>query len=189
MAQGGSDLTVLRSAESDNLAYTPGGPASGSVSRAGFAPVLGFTGVGGTLTIDPGAGVDNVSVIGTTAADNISSPGRSPHHGSGIGTTKTASIPVSTSEAISLLTNEGADALDITVFEDVSPRLVVDGELPSAKRDSDAMVVRNGSANHVQYRNVQSHDPGQGTVFATYRSTGNETRIEYTGIEDIEFFR
>ena len=187
-AGGGSNLTVLGSAGNDNIAYTPLGAAAGSISRAGFAPVLGFTGVGGVLTIDPGAGVDNVGVLGTNAADNVVVLAGALTTAQ-VGATKTATIPVSTSEAISLLTNAGADALDITVFDDVSPRLVVDGELPSAKRDSDAMVVRNGSASHVQYRNVQSHEPGQGTVFATYRSTGNETRVEYTGIEDIRFFR
>jgi hypothetical protein len=69
----------------------------------------------------------------------------------------------------------------------VSPHLVVDGEFPSAKRFSDSLIVRNGSPGHVQYRNVQSHDPGDGTVFASFK-TGSQTVIDYFGIEDVRLF-
>jgi hypothetical protein len=105
-----------------------------------------------------------------------------------VGTTKTANIPVATSETISVFGDEGGDTVDVTVFDNVSPHLVVEGEFPSAKRFSDNLIVRNGSPSHVQYRNVQSHDQGNGTVFASYKSTSNESVIDYAGIEDIRLF-
>ena len=113
---------------------------------------------------------------------------RSDHDRPGRGD-EDGNIPLATTETISILTDEGGDTVDVTTFDsDVSPHLVVDGEFPSAKRFSDNLIVRNGSASHVQFRNVQSHNPGDGTVFAIYELTSNETVIDYFGIEDIRFF-
>ena len=151
--------------------------------RAAGAPFLSFSGVGGQLTIDPVGSVDNVEVSGTTAPDSIL-VGAGAVTTVQVGTTKTANIPLATAETISILTDEGADMVDVTVFDGVSPHLVVDGEVPSAKRFSDTLTVRNGSPGHVQYRNVQSHDLGDGTVFASYKS-GSQSVIDYFGVENV----
>jgi RTX calcium-binding nonapeptide repeat (4 copies) len=185
----GTNLTVLGTAGPDALDYVPAaGGTGGTIVRAGGAPSLSFGGVAGQLTIDPVGSVDDVEVSGTIATDSIVVRAGAVTTVQ-VGTTKTANIPVATSETISVFGDEGGDTVDVTVFDSVSPHLVVAGEFPSAKRFSDSLIVRNGSASHVQYRNVQSHDPGDGTIFATYRSTGNETVIDYAGIEDIKLFR
>ena len=141
---------------------------------------------GSSRSIQVGS-VDDVKVSGTIAADSIVVSAGAVTTVQ-VGATKTANIPLATTETISILTDEGGDTVDVTTFDSVSPHLVVDGEFPSAKRFSDNLIVRNGSASHVQFRNVQSHDQGDGTVFAIYESTGNETVIDYFGIEDIRFF-
>ena len=185
----GTDLTVLGTGGPDALDYTPAaGGTAGTIVRLGGAPFLSFGGVAGLLTIDPVGGVDDVEVSGTIVADSVVVSAGAITTVQ-VGTTKTANIPVATSETISVFGDEGGDTVDVTVFDSVSPHLVVSGEFPSAKRFSDNLIVRNGSASHVQYRNVQSHDQGDGTVFATYRSTSNETVIDYAGIEDIRLFR
>jgi len=184
---GGSNLTVLGTGGPDSLDYTPAaGGTAGTIVRAAGAPFLSFGGVGGQLTIDPVGGVDNVEVSGTTAADNIVVSAGAVTTVQ-VGATKTANIPLATTETTSILTDEGGDTVDVTVFDGVSPHLVVDGEFPSAKRFSDSLLVRNGSPGHVQYRNVQSHDPGNGTVFASYK-TGSQTVIDYFGVEDVRLF-
>ena len=180
----GSNLTVLGTAGPDDLDYTPAaGGTAGTIVRAAGAPFLSFSGVGGQLTIDPVGSVDNVEVSGTTAPDSIL-VGAGAVTTVQVGTTKTANIPLATAETISILTDEGADMVDVTVFDGVSPHLVVDGEFPSAKRFSDTLTVRNGSPGHVQYRNVQSHDLGDGTVFASYKS-GSQSVIDYFGVENV----
>ena len=189
-AQGGggaSNLTVLGTAGPDDLDYTPAaGGTAGTIVRAAGAPFLSFGGVGGQLTIDPVGSVDNVEVSGTTAMDNIVVSAGAVTTVQ-VGATKTANIPLATTETTSILTDEGGDTVDVTVFDGVSPHLVVDGEFPSAKRFSDSLAVRNGSPGHVQYRNVQSHTPGDGTVFAAYKS-GSQTVIDYFGLEDVRLF-
>ena len=185
---GGSGLTVLGTAGPDALDYTPAvGGTAGTIVRAAGAPILSFGGVGGQLTIDPVGSVDDVEVSGTIVADSVVVSAGAVTTVQ-VGTTKTANIPVATAETISVFGDEGGDTVDVTVFDNVSPHLVVEGEFPSAKRFSDNLIVRNGSASHVQYRNVQSHDQGNGTVFASYKSTSNESVIDYVGIEDIRLF-
>ena len=191
-AQGGgagTSLTVLGTGGPDALDYTPAaGGTAGTIVLAAGAPFLSFGGVAGQLTIDPVGSVDDVEVSGTSVADSIVVSAGAVTTVQ-VGTTKTANIPVASSETISVFGDEGGDTVDVTVFDSVSPHLVVEGEFPSAKRFSDNLIVRNGSPSHVQYRNVQSHEQGDGTVFATYRSTSNETVIDYAGIEDIRLFR
>ena len=187
-AGAGSDLTVLGTSGRDDIAYTPSSGAAGAIARAGVAPALNFDGVAGVLTIDPGADVDNVGILGSPAAESIVALAAAITTVQ-VGTMKTASIPVSNAEVISILTDDGADTVDISTFETVSPRLVVEGHLPAAKRFSDLMLVRNGSPSHVMFRDVRGHEPEAGTVFATYRSTGNETQIAYSSIERVRFFR
>jgi Ca2+-binding RTX toxin-like protein len=183
----GSDLTVLGTAGPDDLDYTPAaGGTAGTIVRVAGAPLLSFGGVAGQLTIDPVGGVDNVEVSGTIEADSIVVSAGAVTTVQ-VGTTKMANIPLATTETTSILTDEGGDTVDVTVFDGVSPHLVVDGEFPSAKRFSDSLIVRNGSPGHVQYRNVQSHNQGDGTVFASYR-TGSQTVIDYFGIENVRFF-
>jgi len=66
--------------------------------------------VAGLLTIDPVGSVDNVEVSGTIAADSIVvSAGAITTVR--VGTTKTANIPLATTETISILTDEGGDTV------------------------------------------------------------------------------
>jgi hypothetical protein len=183
----GTNMTVLGTGGPDALDYTPAPSGTGgTIARAAGPPLLSFSGVAGLLTIDPLGGVDDVEVSGTLGNDNIVvSAGATTTVQ--VGATKTANIPLATTETTSIFADEGGDTVDVIVFDNVSPHLLVAGEFPSAKRFSDSMIVRNGSTSHVQYRNVQSHDPGSGTVFAQYKN-GNQTVIDYSGLEDLTFF-
>jgi hypothetical protein len=66
----GSTLTVV-GAGNDNISYTPTGGNAGTVTQVGSTPVINFTGVGSTFTIDPGAGTNTVTVNGTSSNDSI----------------------------------------------------------------------------------------------------------------------
>jgi len=104
-----------------------------------------------------------------------------------VGTSKTLLAPLSSTEVLALLGNEGADTFDITTYDSVNALLAIDGDLPSAKRFSDKMNVRNGQGK-ATFSDVKSHTFEAGSVFAKYK-TGNSTRINYTSIESIKFFR
>jgi hypothetical protein len=66
-----STLTVVGDGN-DNIIYTPTGAAAGTVSTANPGPpLIAFTGVGSTFTIDPGTGTNTVTVDGTSGDDAI----------------------------------------------------------------------------------------------------------------------
>ena len=66
----GNDLTINGTAESDNLTYTPTGPAAGTVTNAGLNTVFNFT-TAGLFTLDGLGGINSVTVNGTATADTI----------------------------------------------------------------------------------------------------------------------
>src|SRR6185369_2207613 len=48
----GSTLTINGTSGQDNLAYTPTGATAGTVTLTGANPIVNFTGVGSTFTLD-----------------------------------------------------------------------------------------------------------------------------------------
>ncbi len=70
----GSKLTINGTSGPDTLTYTPTGANAGTVSLAGAAPVINFTGVSaaaGAFTINGNGGNDQLIVQGTQNADTI----------------------------------------------------------------------------------------------------------------------
>ncbi len=66
-----STLTIVGDGN-DNIIYTPTGATAGTVSTANPGPpLIAFTGVGSTFTIDPSTGTNTVTVNGTTGDDAI----------------------------------------------------------------------------------------------------------------------
>lgn len=181
-------LTVLGSATSDDMAYQPLGASSGSLTVAGFRAGLSFDGVGGAFTLDPLGGSDKVTVLGTLADDTFYASAL-PMTTVGVNALKAATIPQMTAEKIAALADEGADTFDVTVFDSVAARLFLFGDQPSSKRFAENVIVRNGSASQVQYRDVKAHVFENGSVFADYKSTSMTTRLDYEGVENLKFYR
>jgi Ca2+-binding RTX toxin-like protein len=184
----GTALTVLGTATSDDVAYRPLGAQSGQLSIAGFRAGLTFGGVGGTFLVDPLGGSDKVTVLGTLADDTFYAQ-TLPLTTVQVNALKTATIPQLTAEKIAALADEGADTFDVTVFDMVAGRLFLFGDQPSSKRFAENVIVRNGSATQVQYRDVKAHTFENGSIFVDYKSTALTTRLDYEGVENLKFYR
>jgi hypothetical protein len=68
---GGRNLLVRGTAGPDALRYAPTGAAAATLTRDGAPLRVDATGVGGTMTVDPGQGDDLVAVQATTGADEV----------------------------------------------------------------------------------------------------------------------
>jgi Ca2+-binding RTX toxin-like protein len=186
----GTDLTVLGTAGDDAMTYTPTGAESGLVTVGGLVPGLAFSGAAGTFTTDPVGGTDDVIVVGTNAADTVTVVATATTTVQA-NSTKTVEIPQASTEIVSVTSLDGADFIDFTTFDDVSMFFKVDGGSPSSKLNSDEMHVTNGTgqAKDVKFLDEKSFVKGSGSVMVEYKTTGEATRIDYLGIEDIRFFR
>lgn len=180
----GTTLNVLGSPGDDGLFYRPNGAQSGLVTGGGFDHA--FQGVAGNFTIDSLAGNDRVEVRGGLIGEVFKVLANSVLS-TQVGTSKTLLAPLASTERLALEGNEGTDTFDITTYDAVNAVIAVDGDLPSAKRFSDSMIVRNGQGK-VTFSDVKAHTFENGSVFAKYK-TGNSTRIDYTSLETIKFFR
>jgi hypothetical protein len=182
----GSNLTVQGSSGGDHIVYTP---ASGSSGEFVFDDrlVLTFAGTDGDLTIDAGGGLDDVKIVGTLGDDTIVVDANSTTTVQ-VGNWKAAVIPLADAEVVSIDAGEGEDLIDVTVYDGADAVLTVAGDLEAAKKFSDEMIVRNGSATKVTYNDVKSHVFESGSVFALYKGTGSETRIDYIDVENLTFF-
>jgi hypothetical protein len=186
--QAGGALNVDGTAGDDTLSYTPTGAGDGTIALDSSSPTLSFSGVGGTLTIDPGGGNDNVAVVGTLGQDTISALVE-PTTMVQVDSTLAVAIPQASTEVLSILAGDGADLIQVTTFDTVSAILFVDGGEPSSKKNSDKIEVTNGGPSKVKFLDQKSHVKEEGSIFATYRSTGAETRIDYRSVEKLKFFR
>ncbi len=177
----GGGFQVLGTAGSDAFTYTPTGPSAGQITRDGSAFVLGFTNVLGDFGIDPLAGVDSVKVAGTAAADTYTVS----LHATGsvqVNANKTVFLPVSNVESLQLYSFDGNDVFNVTVFNDASWILSIDGGLPAAvpgkkkSKEGDVLNVILGSSGG-------STSDKKGVLTATFGTA--VTKIQYANIEKV----
>jgi plastocyanin len=186
----GQALTILGTPVDDTLAFHPTGPQDGSVTREGSAQVLNLTGVGGPFTLDPGSGVDTVTVNGTAIADAVTVT---------VDTTCTVQVnslqavdtPNATTERLAVSSGQGADTIDVTVFDTVNADLYVDaGEPTSIKPVADVLNAIAGSPRGHLQNKPGGPVPGSGSVFVTYpQTTGTTTRIDYAYVERVKLIK
>jgi hypothetical protein len=128
----GGGLSIFGTAANDQFAYLPLGAAAGQVVRNGVLPQLDFSNAS-SLTIDPLGGNDSVEVQGTSGADTFNTQ-INPSATVQVGALLSLSVPTATAELLRLWGATGADAFNITTFNNASMNVEVDGDLPSEKR-------------------------------------------------------
>jgi len=111
----GSTLTIVGTAGQDSLAYTPTGATAGKVTLDGAEPVITFTGVGSTFTLDAAGGADAVSVNGTASSDTINLFRSGANTLVQVTPLKTVTLPTANTEALLVLGGLGDDQLNVNV--------------------------------------------------------------------------
>ena len=112
-----STLTIVGTAGPDSLTYTPTSTTGGTVALLGAIPVVNFTGVGGTFTLDaagPVGGTDTVSVLGADGVDTVTVTYGAVTTTVAVNTFKPVSLPTANTEALVLRTFEGGDTITLT---------------------------------------------------------------------------
>lgn len=210
---GGQPLTQVGTARDDAVCYDPmaprdgrlyilGAPGGGTVSSVCLPDQRGtnvlhtFVDVG-HLTVDPGAGADEVIVNGTTSRDLVSIHALAPlthvtvHPEPDSGSTYRLPlhVVVATTESLVVAADNGSDSFDVVAYDSSAPLMTLHGEGPSTMHDSDTLVFRDGTG-RAQLANRNSHDKGAGTVTATYtKGSGAVIRADYDGIENVTLDR
>ena len=113
-SSGAATLTINGTAGPDNFNYTPTGIAAGTVSLAGTNPIINFTGVGSTFTIDPLAGADAVNVNGTSGNDTVNVVGGAVTTTVEVVGFKLLNMPTANTEAVNVFGLQGNDTFNVT---------------------------------------------------------------------------
>ena len=183
----GRSLTILGTPLGDEFAYTPTGPQSGRFTRQGSDQVINFTATAGTFTLDPQSGIDTVTVNGTAAVDIVNASVDLGLTTVQVNDWKTVTLPIANVEMLALNILDGADTINLYIYDTVNAHLFVDAGNPESTNPvSDVLnVFANSPKGHLQ-KQPGGPVPGSGTVFVSYPlTTNNESRIDYAYVENI----
>jgi hypothetical protein len=180
----GHALTVIGTSLDDSLDYTPTGTQAGKLVEGATGQLLAFTGVAGAFTVDPIDGPDSVNVVGTSESDAVTVLA-GPSATVQVNAYKTMTVPIANVERLAITSGQGVDTIDVTAFDSVNANLFVDGGAPNPNKPrGDLLRVGDGSGGG-RIKKQSGPVTGSGTVFVTYRSTGNATRIDYVNTERV----
>lgn len=182
----GQSLTIAATPGDDRLIYRPTGAQAGTLTREGVNQTLNFSTVG-ALALDPLGGSDTATVLGTGAADAI---------GATLNVVSTVqvngllavSLPTGSVERLAIDAGQGADSVSVTAFDSVNANLFVAGGDPTTNpQNADQLTVASGSPKAKFQQAPGGSTPGSGAVTVAYpQTTGNQTRIDYAGIEKLK---
>jgi len=181
---GGQTLTIDLTNGDDSLSYTPAGAGSGSIALAGAGQTINFTN-SGALTVNPLAGNDTVTTIGTAAGDavNVTVDATTVVQ---VGSALALRLPTAQAERIGVSTLQGNDTVNVNVYDTVSAALFVDGGEPTTvNKGNDVLNLFDKSAGRKGvYSNISGGSTaGAGAVVLTFKAAGTATRVDYVGIE------
>jgi len=184
----GQALTILGTANDDGLQYTPTGAQAGTLTRDGSLQVLNFSSVGGTFTIDPLAGNnDVVTVMGSAGADAVT-VNVDTIDTAQVGSLLKVSVPNADVDRLAVVTLDGQDKVTMNVKDTVSAKLSVDAgnPAPAPNKAGDTLQVNAVSPKGFVQNNPGGPTQGSGVVVVTYPKTTNTTvTIEYTAVEKV----
>lgn len=184
----GNALTTLGTAEDDGIVFTPTGSDSGRLSRSGASQLLRLSSVGGTLSVDPLAGVDAVTVKGTADPDTITATVDTVNS-IRVGSLKTLTAPAGSTERVGIEGGLGVDSINVGIFDTVSELLFVNGGEPLPnKPNGDEMNISSLSPRPKMLNMNGPH--ADGSAFVSYpRTTANETRVDYVDVEKLRMLK
>lgn len=180
----GNTLTFNLTSGDDSLNYTPAGPQSGSMALAGVAQTIAFTNAG-VLTVNPLAGNDTVTTIGTAAGDTVNVVVNTTINVQ-VGSTRALNMPAAQIEKIGIATLQGNDTINVNIFDTVNAALFVDGGDPATvNKGNDVLnLVDMTVGKKGFYSNISGGgSPGEGAVVLSFKGPGTSTRVDYTAIE------
>jgi hypothetical protein len=99
--------------------------------------------------------------------------------------------PIASTERLAISSDQGADTIDVTVFDTVNATLLVDAGTPATTNPvGDVLNVIAGSASGHLQKQPGGPVTGSGSVFVTYPlTTDTTTRIDYEEVESVMLFK
>jgi hypothetical protein len=181
---GGQTLSINLTGADDSLNYTPSGSNAGSVALAGVSQTINFSN-SGLFTVNPLAGNDTVTTIGTAAGDTVNVTVNTTATVQ-VGSTLKLNMPAAEVEKIGISTLQGNDTVNVSIFDTVNAALFVDGGEPTTvNKGNDVLNLFDMSAGKKgNYSNISGGSTaGAGAVVLTFKAAGYSTRVDYSGIE------
>ena len=180
----GRTLTVNLTSGSDTLGYTPASATGGSFALAGAGQTIDFTNAG-VFTVNPLAGDDTVTTYGGAANDTVAVTVNATLVVQ-VGATRALNLPAVQIEKVGIVTLQGNDTINVSIFDTVDARLFVDGGEPTTvNKGNDTMNLFDMSVGRKGvYSNVSGGSTaGAGAVVLSFKATGRSTRVDYVAIE------
>ena len=185
----GHALSILGTSGDDQLTYTPTGAHAGTVSVGATGQVLNVTGVGGTFTIDPlGGGNDVVTVVGGAGDDTVTGT-IDVTDTVQVGALLAVAVPNADVDRLAIVTQAGQDSITLSVTDAVNATVSVDAGDPATaqNKNGDMLEVDAGSPKGFVQNSPGGPTEGSGTILVTYpKTTNTTTRIDYTGVEKLK---
>jgi hypothetical protein len=184
----GHALAVTGTSEDDAISFTPTGSDGGRLTRAGSTQLLRLGSVGGTFSVDPAAGVDQVNVIGTADPDLITGTVDTVNSIQ-VGGFKTLTAPAGSTESLGIEGRLGLDRIDIGVRDSVSEHLIVNGGEPLPNKPNGDELNITALSPRPKMQNMNG-PLANGSAFISWpRTTGEETRIDYADVEKVRMLK
>jgi hypothetical protein len=178
-----NQLTILGTPGDDNLNYKPTDTQKGTLTVGKTGQVLNFASVG-QLVVDPLAGNDKVTTLGTLNGDNIKADVNTNTKIS-INNLLPITMPIANVESLQIPADNGVDTINVTSHNTVNASLFVDGGLPTNNPpNGDSLIIGDGSGGAKFSKQPGGPVPNSGSVVVTYPNNV-QTRIDYTSIEKL----
>ena len=179
-------LTILGTSGGDQLTYTPAGAQSGGVLVGAPGQLFSLTGVGGTFTIDPLTGNNDVVTVVASAGPDTVTGNIDVTSTVQVGALLTVAVPNADVDRLVINTLGGQDAITLNVTDAVSATISVDAgdPAPAQPKNGDLLEVNAVSPKGFVQNAPGGPTQGSGVVTVTYPKTTNTTTvIEYAGVE------
>ena len=135
LAVNGQPLSFSGTPGDDTLTYTPAAADGGSLTRAGSSQTIDFSGVSaGGLSINPGAGNDTVTTIGTAGVDVINGTTKAPTSTVQVNSLLALSLATPGTEVVGIAAGDEANTINVTAFNGLNQVVTVDGAASGSKK-------------------------------------------------------
>jgi hypothetical protein len=179
----GANLTVNGTAGGDAFSFSSTAPTAGRLTAPG-QPSIDYSGLTNAISVDPGAGANSLTLLGTLAADTFNATLVSTLSAQRVGGAP-LSAPIANLTVLGFSGDAGLDTFNMTTDPGTEANVDIDGGSPGGKKGGDTLNViltAKGKGKN------QRGGTGAGLVTVTYKP-GSTPFFNYTSTETIHIVK